>query len=146
MSEGIRLFDEVNPIPERMERYFSPPGQTRRRAAIAAANAEQAHTLALAEIQTFADIWSVGLILFGVHLMTLAYLIYQAAYAPKILGVLVAIAGFGYLIDSFGTILSATYSLELALFTFVGELVLIGWLLLRGRRLELQPEATPSVE
>jgi hypothetical protein len=46
-----------------------------------------------------------------------------------------ALAGLGYAVDSFGIVLFAGYALEVAAFTFVGEVVLIFWLLLRGRRL-----------
>lgn len=39
------------------------------------------------------------------------------------------VASLGYLIDSFGGFLSASYNANLALFTFVGEMLLMGWLL-----------------
>ena len=45
------------------------------------------------------------------------------------------ILGLGYAVDSFGVVLFAGYALEVATFTFVGEVVLIFWLLLRGRRI-----------
>ena len=48
------------------------------------------------------------------------------------IGALTAIAGIGYLIDAFGTFL-ADYSLNVAMFTFIGELVLMAWLLLQAR-------------
>jgi hypothetical protein len=52
-----------------------------------------------------------------------------------VLGILVAIASLGYLIDSFGGFLSASYDANVAVFTFPGEVLLMGWLLWRGRRL-----------
>jgi formate hydrogenlyase subunit 3/multisubunit Na+/H+ antiporter MnhD subunit len=54
----------------------------------------------------------------------------------KILGALLILAGLGYMIDGFGRVLFADYSLNLALYTFVGEVVLIFWLLVRGWRIE----------
>lgn len=46
--------------------------------------------------------------MFGVHLATLGYLVFKSSYIPRALGVLVAIAGFGYLIDCFGATLFPT--------------------------------------
>jgi hypothetical protein len=88
----------------------------------------------LSGIHAFEDIYSAGLVLFGFHLMLLGLLVRRAAYAPSFLGVLLALAGLGYVVDSFGVVLFPGYALEVATFTFVGEVVLIFWLLLRGRR------------
>jgi Domain of unknown function (DUF4386) len=60
---------------------------------------------------------------------------------PRVLGILVTIASLGYLIDSFGGFLSASYDANVAIFTFPGEVLLMGWLLWRGRR--LQAPASP---
>jgi ABC-type multidrug transport system fused ATPase/permease subunit len=81
----------------------------------------------LAEIQQFDEIWSFGLGLFGVHLLLIGWLAFTSGFVPRFIGVLVAIAGAGYLTDSLGGLLSATH-LELASFTFVGEVVLMVWL------------------
>lgn len=108
-------------------------------------SAEQLHAQALLGINTYYDIWATGLILFGLHLLILGYLAYKSGYVPKILGILLAIAGVGYTIDSLGPVLSSSYTIELAVFTFVGEIVLIFWLLIKGRRLNLHSElGTPS--
>jgi hypothetical protein len=48
---------------------------------------------------------------------------------------MVMIASLGYLIDSFGGFLSADYNANVAQFTFVGEVLLMGWLLWKGVRL-----------
>ena len=45
---------------------------------------------------------------------------------------LVAIAGGGYLADSFGMILVPDYALTISTFTFVGEALLIFWLFWRA--------------
>ena len=97
--------------------------------------AEELSTQVLSGIHAFEDIYSAGLVLFGFHLMLLGLLVWRAAYAPTLLGILLALAGLGYAVDSFGVVLFAGYALEVATFTFVGEVLLIFWLLLRGRRL-----------
>lgn len=109
-------------------------------------NTEQLRAQALLEINTFHDIWSAGFILFSFHLLLLGYLAYRSGYVPKVLGVLLVIAGLGYLIDSFGPVLSAGYSVELAMFTFVGEVVLIFCLLIKGRRIVLNNESLSTAK
>ena len=65
----------------------------------------------------------------------------------KVLGVLLAIAGVGYVIDSFGRVLVAGYSFEIAGFTFLGEVLLIFCLFIYGWRISLIEAAAPqSVE
>ena len=97
--------------------------------------AEELSTQVLSGIHAFEDIYSADLVLFGFHLMLLGLLVWRAAYAPTLLGILLALAGLGYAVDSFGVVLFAGYALEVATFTFVGEVLLIFWLLLRDRRL-----------
>ena len=82
--------------------------------------------------------WQVGLGLFGCHLLLLGYLVIRSSYVPTWLGVLLVAAGSGYVIDSFGTILVRDYSVNVAAFTFVGEALLMLWLLVRGRRIRLE--------
>lgn len=109
---------------------------------LAAFTAEQRHAQAMLAIDTFYAIWSAGLILFGVHLLLVGYLAYRAGYVPSVLGVLVAIAGLGYLADSVGPVLSPGYAIELGLFTFWGELALLVWLLVWGRRISVTATGT----
>lgn len=94
--------------------------------------------VALAQFETFGDVWTIGLAIFGVHLLLLAVLTYNATYTPNYLAGLLGIAGFGYLVDGLGTVLVSGYAIEVSTVTFVGEVVLIGWLLLEGRRVTLQ--------
>ena len=53
-------------------------------------------------------------------------------YIPKYLGVLIFIAGCGYIIDGIGKIMFTDYNLQIAMFTFFGEVILIFWLLWKG--------------
>ena len=87
----------------------------------------------LDSIEQFQDIFSAGLGLFGLHLLLLGWLMWQMDRIPRIIGVLLAIAGLGYLIDTLGTWLIDDYSLNVALFTFIGEVVLMVWLFIKAR-------------
>lgn len=98
-------------------------------------SAGQLQAQALLEITAFSDLWTVALGLFGVHLLIAGYLVYRSGYAPRFLGVLLGIAGVGYLIDSFGVVLSQGSWTEVGAFTFIGEFLLALWLVIRGSRL-----------
>lgn len=74
----------------------------------------------------------IALAIFGLHLFGLGYLVFKSTNFPRFLGALVAVAGAGYLFDSFGTILVPNYALTVGAFTFLGEVLLIIWLLWRA--------------
>lgn len=75
---------------------------------------------------------------FGIHCMLLGYLLYQSELFPKWTGVLLALAAFGYLIESFGFIffpdLKSAFSVIVGLSAGVGEVSLTLWLLTKGVR------------
>jgi hypothetical protein len=75
----------------------------------------------LSGVHAYEDIWTAGLVLFGVHLILLGVLAWRASYAPTILGILLVVAGLGYAVDGFGVVLVAGYGLNVAALTFVGE-------------------------
>lgn len=85
-------------------------------------------------LNAFYAIWDASLIIFSLHLMVIGYLAYRARFIPRFLGVLLGVAGIGYLIDSFGSLYSSSYDLNIAQFTFVGEVVFMLWLLFKGSR------------
>ena len=89
-------------------------------------------TQTMSYLKSFQSIWDMGLILFGFHLLVLGYLVFKSGYVPKWLGGFLVLAGVGYIVDGFGKTLSPDYNLNIAQFTFVGEVLLIFWLLWRG--------------
>ncbi|MFG1817578.1 DUF4386 domain-containing protein [Kribbella sp. NPDC049174] len=96
---------------------------------------------ALLHLEAFDDLWKAGLGLFGVHLLLLGYLTFRSSQFPGWLGILLAIAGLGYLIDSLGVFFG--YDLAVSIYTFLGELLLAIWLLIRARHLEVNPRFRP---
>jgi hypothetical protein len=90
----------------------------------------------LNSIETFQDTWNVGLVLFGAHLLLIAWLSWKTVRVPNWLAVLVALTGIGYVVDSVGTFVSDTYSADITTVTFVGEVVLLFWLLIKGRSVD----------
>ena len=89
-------------------------------------------TQTMSFLKAFQSIWDKGLILFGFHLLVLGYLAFRSGYIPKWLGGFLVLASVGYIVDGFGKILSPTYSLNIAQFTFIGEVLLIFWLFWKG--------------
>jgi hypothetical protein len=102
-------------------------------------------TQAMRAIDAYNTIWLVGLIFFGIHLVLIGYLAYRSSYMAKVFGILLVVAGIGYLVDGFGTVLVPNYSINIAQFTFVGEAALMFWLLIKGTRKDFSSrEAGPG--
>ncbi|MGX5697352.1 DUF4386 family protein [Agromyces soli] len=80
--------------------------------------------------------WEAALLIFGLHLVLLGAAVIRTADAPTFIGALVVIAGAGYSADAVSAALSPHAPLALGEFTFVGEIVLMVWLIgwaARGR-------------
>jgi len=97
-------------------------------------------------LSAFNYTWLIGLASFGVHLMLLGYLILQSRIAPGALGIVLAIAGGAYVLDTLANGLLANYAdyetvflLIVAVPSVVGELAFALWLLARGGRRKEAP-------
>jgi hypothetical protein len=79
--------------------------------------------------------FGIGLIFFGFACLTYGYLIFRSGYFPKAIGVLIMIAGFSYLTNSFTLILAPAYAgiaMAVLVFALIGELSLALWLIVKG--------------
>lgn len=103
---------------------------------LAAFETKQVQALVMLSLQSFTLGWEFGLIIFGFHLLLLGYLMLKAGYMHGILGVLLILASLGYLIDGLGNLLSPNYNITISVFTFIGEIILIFWLLIKGRKIK----------
>ena len=90
---------------------------------------------ALASIETFSSIWNAALALFGVHILMIAYLSIRSDFMPNIFGILIGIAGIGYIADLIGLVVAPGFTPTFGLFGFIGETAMIFWLLIGGWRL-----------
>jgi hypothetical protein len=93
---------------------------------------EQVQAQVMASIASFDNGWDIMLAIFGLHLLGLGYLLFRSADFPRFLGVLVVIAGGGYLADTFTRILIPDFVFTFSVFTFIGEPLLIVWLFYRA--------------
>jgi len=80
--------------------------------------------------------FGIGLIFFGVSCIVTGYLMFRSEYLPRTLGVLQAIAGVSYLINSFAQLLSPSLANKMfpaiVLPAFIGELATCVWLIVKG--------------
>lgn len=75
--------------------------------------------VAAPDAERFHAIWDAGLFIFGGHLMLVGIAIVRISNTPTSIGVLVLIAGLGYLIDAVSIALNPATSIRIGEFAFV---------------------------
>ncbi len=74
----------------------------------------------------------VAQVFFGLWLLPLGALIVRSGFIPKVIGWFLALAGIGYLVDVLLAAMVPNVGFVLSEYTFVGEVLLLGWLLVKG--------------
>lgn len=85
-------------------------------------------------VSAFSRGWLLSLGVFGLHLVAVAAAGLRAPYLPAFIAWLIGLAGLGYVADALGTFLVPGYALNLAAYVFIGEIVLMVWLIFRAVR------------
>ncbi|MFC5471325.1 DUF4386 domain-containing protein [Cohnella suwonensis] len=100
---------------------------------------DQLQAYAMLGLEAFESIWSMGLIIFGGHLLIVGYLAFQSDSIPKVISVLLLIASIGYMIIHLFRTILPQYDGIITLLEYVfivpmsaGELGFGLWLLFRG--------------
>lgn len=97
---------------------------------------QELHALSYTAINLHGYGFGVGLIFFGFASLTRGYLVFKSGYFPRILGVLLGIAGASYLVNSFALLLAPSLASRMfpaiLLPALVGELAFCLWLLVKG--------------
>ena len=94
---------------------------------------EHLNNLTLLFIKLSGTCGGIFLVFYGVASIIRGYLIFQSGYLPKFLGVLLALAGLGFVIRNFALVLAPAYASGwLLLPVIVALLSLTLWLLVRG--------------
>ena len=101
---------------------------------------EQLSGMAMLSVRSHTMGFGIALIFFGVECVILGYLIARSGYIPKVVGILMQVAGVCYAINSFALLLSPPLSSRLfpaiLLPSLIAELSLALWLLVKGVRTE----------
>ncbi|WP_342418043.1 DUF4386 domain-containing protein [Paenibacillus sp. FSL R10-2782] len=96
-------------------------------------------------LEAFDPIWSIGLIIFGGHLLIVGYLAFQSNNIPKVISILVLIASIGYIVIHLSNTILPHYDEILTMLKLIftvpmvaGELGFGLWLLFRGGKAPIQ--------
>ena len=92
---------------------------------------EQAQALALTLLQLNAQALSVGIVFFGFYCLLIGYLVFRSTFLPRVVGVLLVLAGVGYLTNLYPPLENAL-SFYLQVPGLLGEGSLTLWLLVMG--------------
>jgi hypothetical protein len=98
-------------------------------------DADQLH----AQVMFFLDLHEYGAFIaqfLGLWLFPLGYLVFRSGFLPRILGILLMIGCFGYLVDVILFLLFHNSNATFSLFAFIGELLFALWLLIKGVNVE----------
>jgi hypothetical protein len=101
--------------------------------------ADQIHVLVSLLLNLHASGLSIIGLFWGLWLFPMGYLVFTSGFLPRILGVLLIIGGFGYLIQSFTAFLFPNLEAAIAMLpvlTSWGELLFPLWLVIRGVNVE----------
>ncbi len=98
--------------------------------------AEQLQAQALAFLTLSLQANDIGLVFFGLHVLSIGYLIRRSNFLPRILGTLLVVTSVCYLTNSFANVLSLPFKAYLLPFVaaggLLGEGALTFWFLARG--------------
>jgi len=95
---------------------------------------EQLQALAYLFLRLHGQGLNIAQIFWGLWLFPMGYLVFKSGFLPKILGILLMIGCFGYVIQSFAAFLG--YNVSIIFFTSWGELLFLMWLLIKGVNVE----------
>lgn len=96
----------------------------------------QLHSLASLFLEMHHGGIIIAQIFWGLWLFPMGYLVFKSGYIPKVIGILLMIGCFGYLLDSFTLILFPDLGITFSEYTFIGEVLLPLWLLFKGVNVE----------
>lgn len=98
------------------------------------------HARVMLLLRTFRDTWDMGYVFFGIHLFLIGISAFKSRFIPKVIGVLLTLAGISYLIDYIGRIQFPDLGLGVSFIFGWGELILMLWLLIWGGKNKLTTE------
>jgi len=108
----------------------------------------QAMAMTLLKLQL--QVFSIGMVFFGVQCLSIGYLVARSTFLPRVLGIVLGIGGTTYVIASFASFLISSFGSQLVTFVFpvalIGEGLLTLWLLVKGIDLQRWREQADAAE
>lgn len=109
---------------------------------LAAFGTVQLQAQVLLQLRAFHNDFDFALTLFGIHLLLLGYLVFRSGYIPRFAGIALALAGVGWIVNFVGPYVRPDLGFGYTNIAACGELVFLGWLLVRGWKIkEVLPES-----
>ena len=94
---------------------------------------DQLNTLGLLSLKMYGLGGGIFMVFYGIATSLRGYLIYRSGYLPKALGVLLALAGVGFIVSNFVLVLAPAYASDFLLLPmFVATVSATAWLLVKG--------------
>lgn len=111
---------------------------------------DQLQAMALTAIKLQLQVFSIGMVFFGIQCISIGYLVARSTFLPRILGVLLGIGGTGYVIAAFANFLIpsfGSYLIPLIMpVALIGEGSLTVWLLVKGVNIQKWKDQASAVE
>lgn len=96
-------------------------------------SADQLNALTLLSLKMYGRVGGMFMALYGMASLLRGYLIYRSGFLPKTLGVLLGIAGVGFIVRNYTLVLAPRYASDLLLApTFLAAASLTLWMLVKG--------------
>ncbi|HKV84235.1 MAG TPA: DUF4386 domain-containing protein [Ktedonobacterales bacterium] len=111
--------------------YLAPLLVLRGGSAVSAFSVQQAQALALLFLELNARAYDIYLVFFGLWCVLIGYLIVRSTFMPRIIGVLLALDGLGWVTYLYPPLATAIYPV-IAVVAALGEFPLLLWLLVIG--------------
>jgi Domain of unknown function (DUF4386) len=94
---------------------------------------DQLNSLAMLSLKFYGYGGGVFMVFYGVACILRGYLIFRSDYLPRVLGVLLSVAGLGFVIRNFALVLAPAYASDVLLLPmFVAGVALTLWFLVKG--------------
>ncbi len=126
--------------------YLAPLLTLQGGSSFSAFTAEQLQALALMflKLNTYAN--DIYLVFFGCWCILIGYLIFRSTFLPRILGVLVAISGLGWVTYLYPPLANHLFSPYIAVASAIGEIPLEFWLIVMGVNAQRWKEQASAAE
>jgi hypothetical protein len=117
---------------------------------LSAFTTSQLQAMALTALKLQLQVFSIGMVFFGVQCISIGYLVARSTFLPRILGILLSIGGTSYVIASFASFLIPSFGAHLISFVLpvalIGEGSLTVWLLVKGVNIQRWKDRTSAAE